>query len=198
MTDSGAPTGLPPPDGKPRDRYPVVTRLLHWLVVVLLAAQFTLGYALTRNDDLLEPIGDRWFGGEEEAVVLVHVGLGLVILAVALVRLVVRRVVDLPPWAPGLSAIERRVSHAVEVVFYWMLLVMPLSGIGLFALSGEDWDISEDHEWIGPLEVVDDDVWLVVHVASHVVFFMVLAVHLAIVARHTVLRREGLLRRMLW
>jgi cytochrome b561 len=40
----------------------------------------------------------------------------------------------------------------------------------------------------------DDLLWL--HVASHVAFFVALAAHLALVLRHTVVRRDGLLSRM--
>jgi cytochrome b561 len=41
----------------------------------------------------------------------------------------------------------------------------------------------------------DDLLWL--HVTSHVAFFFALAAHLALVLRHTVVRRDGLLSRML-
>ncbi|WP_454043872.1 cytochrome b/b6 domain-containing protein [Cellulosimicrobium sp. Marseille-Q8652] len=93
-----------------------------------------------------------------------------------MVRLVWRRLTPLPPWAPGLGPGERRLAHATEVALYATLLVMPATGITLL--------------------LVDDDLlWL--HVASHVVFFAALALHLALVLKHQLVDRDRLLRRML-
>ena len=66
-----------------REGYGLVTRVLHWTLVVALAGQFALGWALTRQDDLLRPLADHWFGGEEDAVVVAHAALGVVLLILA-------------------------------------------------------------------------------------------------------------------
>lgn len=180
---------------EPPARYHLVARLLHWTMLVAIAAQFFLGYGIDRADDLFEGVVVRWFAGEEDVLVLVHVGLGMVILLLATVRLAWRNLAGLPPWAPQLSEGERRVAHRVERILYACMFLIPWTGIALVLLSGEDWEFGR-REWRAPLEVIDDDLLLGVHIATHVVFLGALLVHVGMVLRHQLLDRDGLLRRM--
>jgi cytochrome b561 len=85
-------------------------------------------------------------------------------------------VTELPPWAECLTEAERRVAHWTERVLYAALVAMPLTG--LLLLAG------------------DDDL-LPLHVASHLVLYGSATVHVGLVLRHTLLRRDALLSRML-
>lgn len=176
--------------------YGTVAKFLHWTTFLALVAQFVVGYSIDRADDLLEPVVDTWFGGEDDALVALHVVLGLTILLLAVVRLVWRRVHGLPPWAPTLSERERRVAGLTEKVLYTTLFLIPLTGLALLLLAGEDWELGR-REWVAPVELVDEDVALGAHVATHLTFFTAFAVHLGLVFKHQFLRRDGLLRRML-
>ncbi len=190
--------------------YGLVTKSLHWLTVLLVAAQFVVGYTMDADGggpgrggdspaverDWGFPDGDRFpdggrppvgerpsfgerppdaarFPGSERfggrgGLLPVHVALGLLIIAVALVRLAWRRATPLPPWAPQLTAGERRWLHASEVSLLTMLIVMPATGLVLvFVGSG-----------LVPL-----------HIAAHVLFFVALAAHVGLVARRRLLRR---------
>jgi cytochrome b561 len=71
---------------KPDERgYGTVVKVLHWTTMLLaLAAQFAVGYSMDRGEHLLEWAVDRWLDGEEEALLPVHVALGLLILALLL------------------------------------------------------------------------------------------------------------------
>lgn len=176
--------------------YPVGTKILHWAMVVALSIQFVLGYAIDRADDLLEWFVDGWLGGQEDRLVLMHVGIGLIIISLAIVRVVWRRTVGLPPWAPGLSELERRIAHRVEQVLYWLMFLIPLTGLALVLVSGEDWDLGRG-QWQAPVEWLDDDVLLGAHIASHLTFFAALAIHVGLVLKHQFIDRDHLLRRML-
>ncbi len=182
-----------PHDG--RVRYHLVARALHWTMVVAIGAQFVLGYGIDRADDLFEWAVDRWFAGEEDVLVLLHVLLGAVILVLATVRLLWRRLAGLPPWAPGLSAFERRLAHRVEQVLYAAMFLIPLTGVALVLLSGEDWGVGR-WDWESPVEIVDDDVLLGAHIATHVTFAAALVTHVGLVLKHQFIDRDGLLRRM--
>ncbi|GHI83265.1 cytochrome b [Streptomyces xanthophaeus] len=103
--------------------------------------------------------------------------LGLTVLVPAVFRLAWRRATGLPPWAPCPSPRERRPAHWTEACLYVLLFAMPLTGL-----------------W---LPVVGDDDAPAPHVAAHLAFSVALAVHLGLVRKHTVVRRDGLLRRML-
>lgn len=205
-TATSAPTG-----------YSATTKVLHWATLVVLLAQFLVGYRLDLEDDpaeaarearaerleeradaapteareealeeradALEDVSgtdagavlDRVVGGDEPLLTL-HVALGLTVLVLAVARLVRRRVLELPPWAATLSEAERRVAHRTEQALYLALVAMPLSGIGLLLVYDE---------------------LLPLHVASHVVFFVALAVHVGLVLKHQLVDRDRLLRRML-
>ena len=73
----------------------------------------------------------------------------------------------------------------------------PITGMALLFGSGEDWDISKRAEWESPWEFADDDVLLVGHIASHLLFYAALALHVGLVLKHTVIKRDGQLWRML-
>ena len=98
-----------------------------------------------------------------------HVLLGVTILILAVVRLSWRRRSSLPPWAEGLSALERTIAHWTERTLYLLLFVIPLTGL-----------------W---LVLVSDDA-LALHVASHIAFFCAIAAHLGLVLKHQLIDRD--------
>lgn len=183
------------PDQTDQAGYGLVTRTLHWAMFLLLGAQFVLGYSIDRADDLLEWAVDRWAGGEEGVLVALHVSLGIVILGLAVIRALWRKLGGLPPWAPGLSDVERRLAHRVEQVLYATMFLIPLTGLALVLLSGDDWDLGRGRLQ-APLDLIDDDVLLGAHIMTHLVFFGALAVHVGLVLKHQLIDRDGLLRRM--
>jgi cytochrome b561 len=176
--------------------YGLVTRTLHWAMFLLLGAQFLLGYSIDRADDLLEWAVDRWAGGEDGMLVALHVSLGIFILGLTVIRAVWRKVGGLPPWAPGLSTVERRVAHRIEQVLYATMFLIPLTGLALVLLSGDDWDLGRGR-LRAPFDLIDDDLLLGAHIVAHLVFFGALAVHVGLVLKHQFVDRDGLLRRML-
>lgn len=184
------------PEATQEAGYHFVAKVLHWTMFVVLAAQFVVGYAIDREDDLLAWAVDAWLAGEEEQLLGVHAGLGLVLLLLAVFRVLWRSAAGLPPWAPGLSDRERRVVHHVERILYATMFLIPLTGLALVLLSGEDWNVGAQG-WRAPLDWVDDDLLLGTHIATHLTFFTALAVHVGMVLKHQFIDRDRLLRRML-
>ena len=177
--------------------YGALAKSLHWLTVLALLAQFAVGYALDVDDGSGRGRGrgrggdgsgrgrGRGRGGDDDGgyladpdgLLTLHVLLGVLILTLAVVRVVVRRVDGLPPWAEGLSHRERTLAHWTEKALLTLLFVVPLTGIVLVAAG-------------------DDDV-LPLHVAAHVAFFVALALHVGLVLKHQLVDRDRLLARML-
>jgi cytochrome b561 len=195
--------------------YGSVTKWLHWSTVVALAAQFVVGYLLDdesgrgrgrgRGGDGDDGDGDDgdssgpgsghelvldsgrgrgrggdddWsigFGPGDDRLATVHVALGLTILALTVLRLCWRRATALPTWAEELSPGERLLATWTERLLYLCLLGIPVTGLSLLLVS-------------------DDLLWL--HVASHIVFFVALALHLGLVLKHSLVDRDGLFSRM--
>lgn len=166
--------------------YGWVTRTLHWLTVLAVAAQLAVGYVMDADDSGGGRGRGRGRGGESgqgrgrggedsgylddpQTLLTVHVVLGLTILALAVGRVLWRRVAGLPPWSEHLSERQRRLAHWTERGLLTLLFVIPLSGLALVAAG-------------------DDDV-LPLHVGAHVAFFVALAAHLATNLQPRVLRR---------
>jgi cytochrome b561 len=207
--------------------YGVVTRFLHWLTVAAILGQFVVGYTMDFDeasdrardrfkdeaDRLEEDAEGRGEAAEEQieaeiearedtldagkdhqasevfsdvltgnassdglSLPELHVSLGLFVLVLAVVRLVWRRTTPLPPWAEHLSAGERRLEGLLEKLLLALLFVVPATGLLLVA-AGDD--------------------WLPVHVAAQIVFLVAIAAHVGLVLRHTVVRRNRHLARML-
>ena len=171
-------------------------KVLHWLTVVAVAAQFAVGYALDLDGDCDPPGEDRSGGDTTDAaeermdrledecearadrydligggfdLAEVHLALGLLVLALGVVRPLWRRVAGLPPWSEHLSAADRRLVHWTERALLVLLVVVPLSGLVLVGTG--------------------DDAWLPLHVGAHVAFFVALAAHLFTNLRPAILRR---------
>ncbi|BBY18857.1 cytochrome b/b6 domain-containing protein [Mycolicibacterium litorale] len=208
--------------------YGVATKVLHWLTVIVIVAQFAVGWSMEADDaafdreddriDALEDVGEDRAEQQGEAAedrfeahidrledeldarednyvadaasglisgdgftdglsrAEVHVLLGLSLVALALARVVWRRVGGLPPWAEHLGAGERRLEARLEKALLTMLFVVPATGLILIA-AGER--------------------WLPLHIAAQVVFLAVIAVHVGLVLKHTAVRRNRHLARML-
>lgn len=105
-----------------------------------------------------------------------HVLLGLSIMLIGLLRVIWRAATPLPPWADYLRTGERRLESVLEKALLTLLFVVP--GTGLLLVAG-----STD--------------WLAVHVAAQLLLLAVIAVHIGLVLKHTVVRRDRQLRRML-
>lgn len=207
--------------------YGAVTKTLHWLTVLAVALQLAIGLtmdadsAADRAEDEVDAFEER---GEEDAesrgeaaeerfeaeverreeaadaladsaggealgdVVTgtafrdgltgmeAHVLVGLTVLGLGLARMVWRRTTPLPPWAKHLSDRERRVESWLEKALLSLLLVVPATGLALVLGSGD---------------------LLPLHVAAQVALLSVVAAHVGLVMKHTVLRRHRHLSRML-
>jgi cytochrome b561 len=161
--------------------YGVVTKSLHWLTVVLVLAQFLVGWAMDADDGGHgrgrgrggESGRGRGRGGEDGyelvGLVPVHLTLGLLILLVAVVRVAWRLGTPLPPWAEQLGSTQRRLLAWSERGLLFSLFAIPLTGAGLL-LSG------------------DDDL-LPLHIAAHLFFAGALVVHLSLVLGKRLLPR---------
>jgi cytochrome b561 len=112
--------------------------------------------------------GDLFSGGL--SLPEAHVLLGVVILALAVLRLVWRRASPLPPWDQRLTSANQRFVHLTETALVTLQFVVPATGILLVAGGGN---------------------LVRLHIAAHVAFFVALAAHLGMVVG------KGLVPRML-
>lgn len=188
--------------------YGAVTKALHWLTVALLLVQLALGLTMEADaaaeqaeeaaearEEAAEEIGEQaedaadaaadraaeveYLVGTTDGIDLLdlHVLTGLTLLAVAVTRVIWRRVGGLPPWSPALSPVERRFAGWTEKVLLSSLFAVPITGLVLV--------------------LTQEDALVAVHVAAQVLLGLAVLAHISLVLRHTVVRRDRLLVRML-
>ena len=110
-------------DADPGERtYGAVARTLHWLVVLLLVAQFAVGWTMPDIDKKTP----------QEGLVDIHLSLGVLVLFVVVVRLV-WRVIHPTPLTTAMQPWERKLARATHDALYVLLIVIPILG---WAASG--------------------------------------------------------------
>lgn len=105
----------------------------------------------------------------------VHVVLGLSLMSLAVLRVVWRRLGGLPPWAEHLGPGERRLEGTLEKLLLGLLFAVPVTGLILIA-GGER--------------------WLGLHIGAQVLLLGLIAIHVGLVLKHTVVQRNRHLSRM--
>ncbi len=166
-----------------------VSKLLHWLVVVLILVMAWIGLRM----------GDMPNGPDKIATYAMHKSIGISILALVLLRLSWRLYAGAPAAVPGTPAWQERLASLTHWALYALLLAIPLSGwvlnsasgfplqwFGLFnlpAIAGRDHGLhelaEEVHEWL---------FWAMVALA---------VAHAAAAFYHHLFQRDATLARML-
>lgn len=174
--------------------YGSITKTCHWLIAALFLFQYVAGLVMTR----LAPTHTA-FGFDQSAWYNWHKSLGLIALAVALIRLANRRLGELPPWAPTLSEREKSFIHRAEQLMYLAMLVMPISGF-IYVMAGGygvllfgRWELPNP---IGQWPLVAS-FGKIVHVISAIALAATVIGHVSLVLWHQLGQRDGLLWRML-
>lgn len=169
-------------------RYDVVTRLLHWLIAVLLVAVFALGLWLS---------GLGLFDSRQASVGLWHKSLGLLVVVLMLLRLLWR-------WRrPALVAVGSRLEQGgarlVQGLMYVLVCVAGGSGYLLATGSGRvlEWfGVLAIPSFValgqGALERVHE-----VHITSVWLLAGLTGLHVLAVFKHQWVQRDSVLRRML-
>lgn len=116
--------------------YGPTAKLLHWLVAALILVQIPIG--------LLMPNIRR--GEVPGTPMSLHISLGVVILALIVLRLAWRLLHPVAP-DPGLQPWQRRASEALHWTLYALVLAATISGWGY--ASGRGWELS--FFWSAPL-----------------------------------------------
>ena len=105
--------------GNSRVRYGAVAMTLHWALAAMILCNAGLGFFMTR----LDATDERTF-----ALFQLHKSIGLTILMLSLLRLGWRLVNPIPALPSGMSAWERFAARGVHVLFYVLMISIPLMG----------------------------------------------------------------------
>ena len=98
-------------------RYTKIAAVLHWLVAILIIANVMLALvAEALPDDAVRPAID------------LHKSIGLTVLGLVLLRILWRLSHPAPPMPASYPRLERAGAHAAHLVFYALMLALPISG----------------------------------------------------------------------
>ncbi|TGT70893.1 cytochrome b [bacterium M00.F.Ca.ET.159.01.1.1] len=146
---------------------------LHWLIAVLVLFQLFFGESMTTVADAAE--NGQPASASDQALGSAHYWVGLAILALVLVRLVLR----LASGAPAPANRGRRwmqiAAHASHGLFYVLLLATPAAGLLAF--------------YVG-------DPWGDIHSLAKPAFIVLIAVHALAALYHQFWLKDGTLKRM--
>ena len=164
-------------------------KLLHWLIAALILAQIALG--LTAKGWRLSPTKLELF--------VWHKSVGMLILALVLVRLAWRLANATPELPAGTPAWERAAARASHALLYVLMLALPFTGWIVNSAAGVPFSI---FWWIPlPAIVAPDkhtaDLAATVHGSLFALLALVLVVHVAAALRHHLVKRNDVLARML-
>ena len=171
---------------EPSPRFPPLMRLLHWLLAALLLCMLFIGAAMVTS--LLD----------YHRLLALHRPLGIAVLVLAIVRLINRKLSTLPPFPVTMSERERKVASLSELLLYGLMIGLPL--VGWAMLSAGNYPIvmcGALH--LPPILLTSPAVYLVLrhaHTVLAYLLFLVFLGHLSAVLFHTLIVRDGLLRRM--
>jgi len=180
--------------GDHADRYGFLTKALHWTVFLLILNQFVVATAMLNT-----PEGETTWGFSQGTLYNWHKSVGLIALAVALLRYIWRKAASLPDWAPNLSAWEKRAIHRIEQVLYVCMFAMPISGF-VFVMAG-DYGVEFFGLWTLPRVIGTDESiakiaeWT--HGITAALLTAALFAHWGVGIRHQWRHRDRYLHRML-
>lgn len=160
--------------------YGRVARGLHWLMAVLLVVQWFSGEY------------DDWLGVRN------HMSLGVTLMALVLIRLAWRVTHPAPPPPATAPGYERAAARVVHVLWYVLLIAMPLSGILWRQFR------AKATSWFG---VFDLPIWLTpdpglasfmkeAHEVLATAMLVLLALHVLAALKHQFIDRDGVMRSM--
>lgn len=101
-----------------QERYDSTAIHLHWILAILIGAQFAFGLLL-----------DKWPNATKLYYVNLHFMSGFLILALLLVRLGWRATHTPPPLPDDVDAFSRKASTPTHWLMYLILLALPVAGV---------------------------------------------------------------------
>ena len=169
-----------------RRQFTLFTRLLHWTMAAMVLTMLGIGVTMVASLT------------NYHVLVSIHRSLGIAILVLVVVRFVNRQLSPLPPFPDTMSFAERRVAWASELLMYGLMFVLPLVGWGM--LSAARYPIV----LYGPLQlppilphnIVLYSVLRKAHTILAYLFFLTFLAHFGAILFHTLIVRDGILKRM--
>ena len=168
-------------------RFPAVSRWLHWSMAVMIVAMLFIGVGMAAS------VSPRY-----ALLVSIHRPLGLAILIFAVLRLVNRLVNPPPPLPESIPSLQRYAALASHYLLYALMFTLPL--VGWAMLSAAPYPIVVFGS-LHLMPILPRDpatyAWLRrLHTCLAYLFFATIVVHFAAALLHALIRRDGVFESM--
>lgn|SRR5699024_351948 len=172
----------------PQARYHVVSRLLHWLVAIMILGMLVLGFYMV--DLPLSPTKLKIYSWHKWA--------GVSIFLLVLLRLIWRLRHAAPAMPAHMSLTMQKVATVGHYGLYVLMILIPLSGWLMSSAKGVQtvWfgivplpDLVPEHKTLG-------DFLLAVHVNLNLLMIAAISGHVVMALKHHFIDKDNTLRRM--
>jgi cytochrome b561 len=163
------------------EKYGIVGQTLHWLVVLGLIASYVLAEAAE----------------DSEGLAALHSSIGMIVLALAVLRLLWRIVDPTPPWPTTMAGYERGIARITHAAFYVLLFALPITGWLLSSAKGDVVRCFGLFDLPALYSGADEETLEEVHEALFNTLLAITALHVAAALKHQLWNRDGVLRSML-
>jgi cytochrome b561 len=170
----------------PSGRYPLRTRILHWLTAVLIFSTLLIGFVMVNSI------------GSYESLRAVHMTLGVLILAIVVLRVANRFTHRAPRLPATVGRAERKLVVGSELALYTLMLAQPLVGWAMVSATGKPAVIFGSLR-LPRIAPFDADLFFLLRQTHSVLAYtlvVVIAAHVSAVLLHTLTLRDGMLSRM--
>ena len=170
-----------------RPQFALRSRVLHWVMAAMVLAMLFIGVTMVAS------LGDY------HRLVSIHRPLGIAILVLTIVRLINRRLTPLPDFLATMSSRERWIASWSERLLYALLVVMPVVGWAMLSAGHYPIVLFGDVHLpaIAPASPMLHAFLRKAHTVLAYALFGTFFAHMSAVLFHTIVLRDGLLRRMI-
>ena len=175
-------------------RFGLVSKFFHWAVFLLFVNQYLTGILmmrLARDHTVLGYAQGDYYNW--------HKSVGLVVLALVLLRITWRKTTRLPDWPETMAAWEQDAMKWTERTLYFCMVVMPISGYVFTLAGGYNFKLFG----IVPLpQIIAKNATVAttaeyIHAGTAFVIVAAVALHLALAVKRHRVDKDGFLYRML-
>ena len=168
-------------------RYTVFAIVLHWVIAVLVFCLFAIGWNMV----------DLRAGLDRSYYFALHKSFGLTVLGLAFVRVIWRFSHRPPPYHEALARWRITIARSVHLLFYILLFLQPVSGYLSSSFSGYATRVFglQLPQW-GWRDPPLNEFFTEIHVASSVLFVVLIGAHILGAISHAFARDDGVLRRI--
>lgn len=174
---------------EPRNRYSTVSLVFHWGLALLVLAQVLL---ITAHEAIDGPMSRE--------LVQIHKALGLSVLILTLARIGWRMANPAHPAPPGTPDWQKFAAKATHVLFYVLLIGIPLFGWAASSAGGRDIDWFGLFNWpLLPITQSRDlaGTFMDLHKAAVKLLYVLIALHVLAALKHQFVDRDNVLHRMI-